>query len=168
MLGHKVTQISLINDRGIHICKSMMAYKKSGSGEVPNADGGAKKGDHMVGDYYVKFEKDFQEEWKEWLQSSEAQEHFSKWQLTQKCLDAQKKISKAHEKASKLGNAEAKENALKEVPSLFELFKGSFKDFYFGNISSIGLECSKMLQGGRLQPRVRALMTMSYTRYGSN
>merc|ERR1711988_2093959 len=58
MLGHKVTKVNLVNDRGIHICKSMLAYKNFGKGEVP----GCKKGVHLVGQYYVEFEKHFQEE----------------------------------------------------------------------------------------------------------
>ncbi len=51
--GHKVVKVQVINDRGIHICKSMLAYQKWGNGEVPSAD---LKGDKLVGNYYVEFE----------------------------------------------------------------------------------------------------------------
>ena len=51
--GHKVMKVNLVNDRGIHICKSMLAWLKTGNGETPESSG--KKGDHLVGDYYVAF-----------------------------------------------------------------------------------------------------------------
>ena len=51
--GHRVLKVNLVNDRGIHICKSMLAWLKCGGGETPVSSG--KKGDHLVGDYYVKF-----------------------------------------------------------------------------------------------------------------
>jgi arginyl-tRNA synthetase len=53
--GHKVIKVNLVNDRGIHICKSMLAWQKWGQGETPETSG--KKGDHLVGDYYVLFDK---------------------------------------------------------------------------------------------------------------
>ena len=51
--GHKVIKTNIVNDRGIHICKSMVAWKKAGNGVTPESSG--KKGDHLVGDFYVKF-----------------------------------------------------------------------------------------------------------------
>ena len=51
--GHNVLKVNLVNDRGIHICKSMLAWIKTGNGETPESSG--KKGDHLVGDYYVAF-----------------------------------------------------------------------------------------------------------------
>ncbi|UZR94034.1 arginine--tRNA ligase [Chondrinema litorale] len=57
--GYEVMKTNLVNDRGIHICKSMLAYQKFGNGETPTAE---KKGDKLVGDYYVKFDKAFKEE----------------------------------------------------------------------------------------------------------
>ena len=53
--GKKVVKTNIVNDRGIHICKSMLAWKKWGNGETPESSG--KKGDHLVGDYYVLFDK---------------------------------------------------------------------------------------------------------------
>lgn len=53
--GAEVTRVNLVNDRGIHICKSMLAYKRLGQGVTPESSG--KKGDHLVGDFYVKFDQ---------------------------------------------------------------------------------------------------------------
>ncbi|HXB11703.1 MAG TPA: arginine--tRNA ligase [Bacteroidia bacterium] len=61
--GHKVIQVNLINDRGIHICKSMLAWEKWGNGETPAST--QMKGDHFVGKYYVIFDKKYKEELKE-------------------------------------------------------------------------------------------------------
>ena len=61
--GHEVVRINLVNDRGIHICKSMLAWQKWGNGETPASSG--KKGDHLIGDYYVLFDKHYREEVKE-------------------------------------------------------------------------------------------------------
>lgn len=58
--GHKVIKANLVNDRGIHICKSMLAWKKWGNGETPESSG--LKGDHLVGKYYVEFDKSFKSE----------------------------------------------------------------------------------------------------------
>ena len=58
--GNKVVKTNIVNDRGIHICKSMLAWKKLGNGETPKSSG--KKGDHLVGEYYVKFDQLFKAE----------------------------------------------------------------------------------------------------------
>lgn len=57
MTGKRVVKVNLVNDRGIHICKSMLAWQKFGNGETPESSG--KKGDHLVGDYYVRFDKEY-------------------------------------------------------------------------------------------------------------
>ena len=61
--GNKVVKTNIVNDRGIHICKSMLAWLKWGNGETPETSG--KKGDHLIGDYYVAFDKHYREEVKE-------------------------------------------------------------------------------------------------------
>ena len=61
--GNKVVKTNIVNDRGIHICKSMLAWLKYGHGETPESSG--KKGDHLIGDYYVAFDKHYREEVKE-------------------------------------------------------------------------------------------------------
>ena len=58
--GYKVVKTNIVNDRGIHICKSMLAWLKWGNGETPESSG--KKGDHLIGDYYVAFDKHYREE----------------------------------------------------------------------------------------------------------
>jgi arginyl-tRNA synthetase len=61
--GHEVIKVNLVNDRGIHICKSMLAWLNFGNGETPELAG--KKGDHLVGDYYVKFDREYKSQIKE-------------------------------------------------------------------------------------------------------
>ena len=61
--GNKVVKTNIVNDRGIHICKSMLAWLKWGNGETPESSG--KKGDHLIGDYYVAFDKHYREEVKQ-------------------------------------------------------------------------------------------------------
>ena len=61
--GNRVVKTNIVNDRGIHICKSMLAWLKWGNGETPESSG--KKGDHLIGDYYVLFDKHYREEIKE-------------------------------------------------------------------------------------------------------
>ena len=58
--GNKVVKTNIVNDRGIHICKSMLAWQKWGNGETPELSG--KKGDHLIGDYYVAFDKHYRAE----------------------------------------------------------------------------------------------------------
>jgi arginyl-tRNA synthetase len=62
-VGHEVTAVNLINDRGIHICKSMVAYQLFGNGATPESTG--KKGDHLVGDFYVKYNDELKKQLKE-------------------------------------------------------------------------------------------------------
>jgi arginyl-tRNA synthetase len=90
--GYEVTQANLINDRGIHICKSMIAWQKFGNGETPESSG--LKGDHLVGKYYVEFDKQYKAEIKTLTESGveaalaekqaplilEAQEMLRKWE----------------------------------------------------------------------------------------
>ena len=69
--GNKVVKTNIVNDRGIHICKSMLAWKKYGNGETPETSG--KKGDHLVGYYYVSFDKHYKAEVKELMAKFTAQ-----------------------------------------------------------------------------------------------
>ncbi len=69
--GADVQQVNLINDRGIHICKSMVAYQRFAEGSSPESSG--KKGDHLIGEFYVKFEAAFSEEYKRYRASCEAE-----------------------------------------------------------------------------------------------
>lgn len=65
--GNRVVKTNIVNDRGIHICKSMLAWLKYGHGETPETSG--KKGDHLIGDYYVAFDKHYREEVKQLVES---------------------------------------------------------------------------------------------------
>ena len=90
--GYKVVKTNIVNDRGIHICKSMLAWQKFGNGATPESIG--KKGDHLVGDYYVAFDKAYKAEIKELMAAGmdeeeakkeaplmkEAQEMLRKWE----------------------------------------------------------------------------------------
>jgi len=94
--GNRVRKVNLVNDRGIHICKSMLAWQRWGDGETPESAG--KKGDHLVGDYYVRFDREYKNQVKEMeaggLQREkaekeagllkEAQEMLRKWEARDK------------------------------------------------------------------------------------
>ncbi|RME98893.1 MAG: arginine--tRNA ligase, partial [Bacteroidetes bacterium] len=73
-VGHEVVKVQIINDRGIAICKSMLAWQKYGNGNTPASV--TMKPDHFVGYYYVKFEQEFQAEYKEWQESTEGRQVF--------------------------------------------------------------------------------------------
>lgn len=70
--GNKVVKTNIVNDRGIHICKSMLAWSKYGNGETPESSG--KKGDHLVGDYYVAFDKHYKAELAELMKNGASKE----------------------------------------------------------------------------------------------
>ncbi len=74
--GHKVQKIQIINDRGIHICKSMLAWEKFGNGETPEDSG--MKGDHLVGKYYVEFDKHYREEIKDLMAQGQSEDDAKK------------------------------------------------------------------------------------------
>ena len=69
--GNRVVKTNIVNDRGIHICKSMLAWLKYGNGETPESSG--KKGDHLIGDYYVAFDKHYKAEVKELMAKYQAE-----------------------------------------------------------------------------------------------
>ncbi len=73
--GHDVHRVQIVNDRGIAICKSMLAWQRFGEHATPESSG--VKSDHFVGDWYVRFEKEFSAEYKAWQENNEAQELFS-------------------------------------------------------------------------------------------
>ena len=70
--GNKVVKTNIVNDRGIHICKSMLAWQKWGNGETPASAG--KKGDHLIGDYYVAFDKHYKAELSELMEKGMSKE----------------------------------------------------------------------------------------------
>ena len=70
--GNRVVKTNIVNDRGIHICKSMLAWQKWGNGETPESSG--KKGDHLIGDYYVAFDKHYKAELNELMEKGMSKE----------------------------------------------------------------------------------------------
>lgn len=74
--GNRVVKTNIVNDRGIHICKSMLAWKKWGEGVTPESAG--KKGDHLIGDFYVLFDKHYKAELKELMDKGMSQEEAEK------------------------------------------------------------------------------------------
>ena len=74
--GHNVIKVNLVNDRGIHICKSMLAWQLYGGGETPESSG--MKGDHLVGKYYVEFDKHYKQEIKELVAGGMAEDEAKK------------------------------------------------------------------------------------------
>ena len=74
--GHKVIMANLVNDRGIHICKSMIAWEKFANGATPESTG--IKGDHFVGDYYVRFDKEYKAQIKELMEQGKTEEEAKK------------------------------------------------------------------------------------------
>lgn len=104
--GHDVVKVNLVNDRGIHICKSMIAWQKFGNGETPQSSG--MKGDHLVGKYYVEFDKVYKQQIQELVAQGmskedaeknapillETQEMLQKWEAgDQATLDLWKKMN---------------------------------------------------------------------------
>lgn len=160
--GYEVKKVQIINDRGVHICKSMLAWERFGNGETPSSSG--MKGDHLVGKYYVAFEKHFQEEYKAWQATAPAKEAFETWKAVEKNV---KKAEKTLEKQQKKAVENAQKNE-EEIPTEEELkakynlhnyfFKEVYKNTYFNKYSAIGGAAKTMLQKWEANdPEVREL-----------
>ena len=92
--GNKVVKTNIVNDRGIHICKSMLAWMKYGNGETPETSG--KKGDHLIGDYYVAFDKHYREQVKQ-LTAQYTSEGMGEEEAEKKAKEEAPLIKEAHE-----------------------------------------------------------------------
>ena len=92
--GNRVVKTNIVNDRGIHICKSMLAWQKFGNGEIPETSG--KKGDHLIGDYYVAFDKHYRAEVAE-LKAKYVAEGMDEEQAEKKAKEESPLIKEAHE-----------------------------------------------------------------------
>lgn len=109
--GNRVVKTNIVNDRGIHICKSMLAWVKYGNGETPETSG--KKGDHLIGDYYVAFDKHYREEVKE-LQACYMAEGLNEEEAKAKAEQEAPLIKEAHEMLVKWEQGDAEVRALWE------------------------------------------------------
>ena len=107
--GNKVVKTNIVNDRGIHICKSMLAWLKWGNGETPETSG--KKGDHLIGDYYVAFDKHYREEIAE-LKAQYMKEGMDEEAATEKAKVEAPLIKEAHEMLVKWENNDPEVRAL--------------------------------------------------------
>ncbi len=130
-VGYDVVRVQVVNDRGIAICKSMLAWQKFGEGVTPESSG--IKGDHLVGDYYVRFEEVFKEEYATWQSTAPAE---ALWLAAQEKSDPEKK------------------------PLTRDGFFKNYKNTYFNEASVLGAEARDMLlKWESNDPEVRALWT---------
>ncbi|MFI3333375.1 MAG: arginine--tRNA ligase [Rikenellaceae bacterium] len=125
--GHKVIKANLVNDRGIHICKSMLAWQKFGGGETPSSSG--MKGDHLVGKYYVEFDKHYKAEIKELMAGGASEEEAKK--SAPMILEAQEMLRKW----------EAKDP---EVYSLWEMMNGWVYEGFDVTYNALGVSFDKV------------------------
>ena len=107
--GNKVVKTNIVNDRGIHICKSMLAWQKWGNGATPESTG--KKGDHLIGDFYVAFDKHYKEECKE-LAAKYVAEGMGEEEAAKKAEQESPLIKEAHEMLVKWENNDPEVRAL--------------------------------------------------------
>ena len=109
--GNKVVKTNIVNDRGIHICKSMLAWLKYGNGETPETSG--KKGDHLIGDYYVAFAKHYREEVKQ-LKTQFMADGMGEEEAEKKAKEEAPLIKEAHEMLVKWEQGDTEVRALWE------------------------------------------------------
>lgn len=121
--GYQVHKVNIINDRGIAICKSMLAWQKFGNGETPEST--KTKGDHFVGSYYVKFNTELGKEYSAWQETKEAKKVFDTW----------------------LGSAAGKKEkeAGKSADDLKKSWVLKYKNDYFNEYSELGKTSRDML-----------------------
>ena len=125
--GHKVIKANLVNDRGIHICKSMVAWQRYGNGATPQSTG--IKGDHLVGDYYVEFDKHYKAEIAELVAGGMSEEEAKK--SAPILLEAQEMLRKW----------EAKDEA---VRNLWEMMNGWVYEGFDVTYKTLGVDFDKV------------------------
>ena len=134
--GREVIRVNLINDRGIHICKSMLAYMRHGEGATP--EGMGLKGDHLIGHFYVLFNTHLKAEYAGWLGSPQAQEAQARWAGSK---SAQEAISGWRKKNRQKGQPEPEP----DEEALGELFRGDYQDRWFNTESELGAATKELL-----------------------
>ena len=125
--GHKVIKANLVNDRGIHICKSMVAWQRYGNGATPESTG--IKGDHLVGDYYVEFDKHYKAEVNELVEGGMSLE------------EAKKSAPILLEAQDMLRKWEAKDE---DVRALWEMMNGWVYDGFDVTYKTLGVDFDKV------------------------
>ena len=125
--GHNVIKVNLVNDRGIHICKSMLAWQLYGNGETPQSSG--MKGDHLVGKYYVEFDKHYKQQVKELVAEGMSEE------------EAKKKAPIMLQAQEMLRKWEAKDEA---VYSLWETMNGWVYEGFDVTYKALGVDFDKV------------------------
>ncbi len=143
--GHNVMKVNLVNDRGIHICKSMYAWKVLGNGETPASSG--KKGDHLIGDYYVAFDKHYREEVKQ-LMAQYMSEGMGEEDAEKKAKEESPLIKEAHEMLVKWEQNDPEVRALWEKMNnwVYEGFDETYKALGVG-FDKIYYESQTYLKG---------------------
>lgn len=143
--GNKVVKTNIVNDRGIHICKSMLAWLKYGNGETPQSSG--KKGDHLIGDYYVAFDKHYRGEVKQ-LMAQYMSEGMGEEDAEKKAKEESPLIKEAHEMLVKWEQNDPEVRALWEKMNnwVYEGFDETYKALGVG-FDKIYYESQTYLKG---------------------
>ena len=143
--GNKVVKTNIVNDRGIHICKSMLAWLKYGNGETPETSG--RKGDHLIGDYYVAFDKHYREEVKQ-LMAQYMSEGMGEEDAEKKAKEESPLIKEAHEMLVKWEQNDPEVRALWEKMNnwVYEGFDETYKALGVG-FDKIYYESQTYLKG---------------------
>ena len=130
--GRDVVRTNLINDRGIHICKSMLAYREEGEGVTPES--AQKKGDHLVGDFYVRFEQRFREEYEDFKSQSPENEG-----VAREAFFKQSRCGRAAQELLQLW-----EDGDEETVALWRTMNGWVIDGFNETYATLGIEFDKV------------------------
>ena len=143
--GNKVVKTNIVNDRGIHICKSMLAWQKWGNGATPESTG--KKGDHLIGDYYVAFDQHYRAECKALAEQFRA-EGLSEDEAEKRAKDEAPLIKEAHEMLVKWEQGDKEVRALWKMMNdwVYEGFDETYKMMGVG-FDKIYYESDTYLEG---------------------
>ena len=133
--GNKVVKTNIVNDRGIHICKSMLAWQKWGNGATPESTG--KKGDHLIGDYYVAFDQHYRAECKALAEQFRA-EGLSEDEAEKRAKDEAPLIKEAHEMLVKW------EQGDKEVRALWKMMNDWVYEGFDETYKMMGVDFDKI------------------------
>lgn len=134
--GNKVVKTNIVNDRGIHICKSMLAWQKWGNGETPETNG--KKGDHLIGDYYVAFDKHYRDEVDALKSKYIAEEALAEEAAATKAKEEAPLMKEAHEMLVKWEQGDP------EIRALWEKMNGWVYEGFDQTYKALGVNFDKI------------------------